>query len=419
MGLGLLGRGAGDAEFLVQCGAEVTITDTKSKAELKYSVERLAPYSDITYHLGGHVMEDFTDCDMVIKGAGVPLNSPFITAAKTAGIPVYMSTALFAQFAHESGALVIGVTGTRGKSTITHLIQHTLAHAKRESKIGGNVRGVSTLAFLPGVKKGDFFVLELDSWQLQGFGDLQISPHIAVVSNLMPDHLNYYPDMDTYFYDKAHIFLHQKPGDFLFVGASIVERVQAAHPQVEAIVPPPVPEEWKVQILGEHNRINIALAAAALRAAGLSEDEIQRGVETFFGVEGRLQLVREVRGIKIYNDNNATTPEATLAALSALSVESTILLMGGSDKGLPLEVLAQKAKQCKRVVLIPGTGTARIESMLPFAIKADTFEGAVRLAIESALPGDTMLFSPAFASFGLFKNEYERNDQFLHIVRAL
>src|SRR5262249_20572382 len=158
----------------------------------------------------GHDKKDFTEADMVIKAAGVPLHSPEIAAAHKAGVPVYMSTALFAKYARGCGAKIIGVTGTRGKSTITHLIYRTLAHAGVRTHVGGNVRGVSTLAQIAKVEAGDWCVLELDSWQLQGFGELAMSPDIAVFSNLMPDHLNYYPNMDAYFADKANIFTHQK-----------------------------------------------------------------------------------------------------------------------------------------------------------------------------------------------------------------
>ena len=418
MGLGVLGRGAGDAEFLVQCGAKVTVTDMKPREALGESIARLAPYDDIVYHLGGHIMSDFTESDMIIKGAGVPLDSQYIIAARDYGIPVYMSTALFAHLVRDEGVMLIGVTGTRGKSTIAHLMQHTLAHARRETKLGGNVRGVSTLAFLPGIQRGDTIVLELDSWQLQGFGDVRISPHISIISSFMPDHLNYYPDMDRYFIDKAQIFLSQKAGDFLFIDESVRDRVEALNPPVAPIIPTAISDTWEVKIPGEHNRRNLALGAAALRAAGLSVAEVKTGIETFFGVEGRLQLVRDIRGIHVYNDNNATTPEATIVALKSLAVESTVLIMGGSDKGLVMDDLIAQARRCKKVILIPGTGTERIREKMPNALRADTLKGAVTMALEIARPGDTLLFSPAFASFGLFKNEYERNDQFLTIVRA-
>ncbi len=419
IGLGLLGRGVGDAEFLAECGAEVLATDLKSVEELAPSVEYLKKYPNISYHLGGHRTEDFTNCDMVIKAAGVPLDSPYIKAAKEKGIPIYMTGALFAKFAQEKGVTIVGITGTRGKSTITHMIYHSLVRAGQKAILGGNIRGRSTLAKIAEVEKGDIAVLELDSWQLQGFGDLQISPHIAVFSNLMPDHLNYYPDMHAYFSDKAYIFRNQRAGDSLFVEQGVAQLVAESRPPVASVVPPPIPADWKLIIMGEHNRINASLAAAALRAAGLSEEDIRSGIESFEGVEGRFQFVREVGGVRIINDNNATTPAATLAALASVPLEKTILIMGGSDKGLELGELIGKASRCKEVILLAGTGTDRIASVLPRAMTEGTLEDAVRIARDRAEAGDFLLFSPAFASFGMFKNEYDRNDQFLKIIRAL
>ncbi len=429
LGLGLLGRGVGDVEFLATCGADIVATDTKTEADLAESVAKLQKHSNITFHLGGHDINDFTNCDMVIKAAGVPLDSREIAAARAAHIPVTMSTALFAKHAMETGAEIVGVTGTRGKSTVAHMIFHVLQKAGKRALLGGNVRGVSTLAMLPEVEAGDIAVLELDSWQLQGFGDLKISPHIGVFTNLMPDHQNYYSDMDTYFSDKANIFRYQKPGDSLFVGASVLEKVQAARPPVAPRIPDAIPDDWNLFIPGIHNRENAAFAAAALRRLGLSDEQIRLGLESFEGVEGRLQFVREVDGVKIYNDNNATTPEATLAALRALG-ENITLIIGGSEKNLPLEDLVSEIKnRVSHVILLTHPkyqGSERLASELttagvPFEGTED-LESAVAEAMgQKGKKGGkgTILFSPAFASFGMFKNEYERNDEFLRLVRAL
>jgi len=370
--------------------------------------------------LGKHCEEDFTTTDMVIKAAGVPLDSPYIAAARHAGVPVYMTTALFAKFAGEAGATVVGVTGTRGKSTVTHLIYHALKQAGKRAHLGGNVRGLSTLAMLPDVQKGDIAVLELDSWQLQGFGDLKISPHVAVFTNLMDDHLNYYSgDKQAYFWDKANIFINQKNGDRLVVGAGVLAQIQKAMPPVAPLVPPPLPHDWKLQLIGEHNKENAALAALVLRMLGLSEDEIKSGLESFEPVEGRLQKVAEIKGVTFYNDNNATTPEATIAALRAFD-EPVILITGGADKSLQFEELVQEIEQrTATVVLLPGTGTERLKKLLKNYTEVKTMSEAIATVMVRVQSGDVVLFSPAFASFGLFKNEYDRNDQFLAAVKQL
>ncbi len=424
MGLGLLGRGVGDAAFIVEHGGIVTVTDTKSEAALAESVVALKDY-DITFHLGGHREADFTDADMIIKAAGVPLDSPFITAAQKAGVPIHMSTALAAKFAADAGAKIIGVTGTRGKTTVAHIIHHTLAATGKRTHIGGNVRGISTLSLVPSIRTGDFFVLELDSWQLQGFGDLKFSPHVAVFTNLMPDHQNYYPDMDVYFEDKANIFRFQKAGDTLIATPELAARINGVGATSDAYrkdIHAPIPKEWDLRLLGEHNRVNAALAAAALESLGLTEVEIKSGLASFGGVEGRLQFVREVRGITIYNDNNATTPEATIAAIRALDTgkKNIILIMGGSDKGLDMSMLWNEIlEKCKDLYFLAGSGIDRIRPDAPHVPAFESLEEAIEAAFKGATPGDILLFSPAFASFGMFKNEYDRNDRFLKAVESL
>lgn len=430
-GLGLLGRSIGDCIYIANNGGLVTVTDMKSEEQLRASIEKLQTVPNIIFHLGVHRDEDFVTADMIIKSAGVPQDSPYIKKAEDAGVPVYMSTALAAQFATEKGVICVGVTGTRGKTTVTHAIAHLLRSAGHIVHIGGNVRGVSTLALLPELQPKDILVLELDSWQLQGFRTLGISPEVAVFTNLMPDHQNYYKDMDSYFFDKAAIFAHQKKGDALFSGSVIASRIREMHPLAELVVPEYLARTWSLKIHGAHNVENISLAVAAAQAVDIRmhgkltvpESVYRTSAESFEGVEGRLQFVREIRGVHIYNDNNATTPEATIAALEALHIvgkKNILLIAGGSDKGLPFEMLAQVIeKTCASVFLLEGSGTARLHTLIPGARLQQTLQGCVFSALQLAQTGDIVLFSPACASFGLFVNEYDRNDQFLKIVSTL
>jgi UDP-N-acetylmuramoylalanine--D-glutamate ligase len=238
----------------------------------------------------------------------------------------------------------------------------------------------------------------------------------------MPDHQNYYKNMDDYFADKAQIFLHQKAGDTLVIGESLQDRVRAAHAPVEPIVPGELPKDWRLRVMGHHNRHNASLAASALLALGLTASQIQTGLESFEAVEGRLQFVGEKNGVKFYNDNNATTPEATVAALSALdeNKRNIILIAGGSDKGLALENLAHAIdRTCKKVVLLDGSGTAKLQALVPGAHIAESLAVALQMALSACSEGDMVLFSPAFASFGMFQNEYERNDEFIRLVASL
>lgn len=422
MGLGVLGRGVGDARYLAECGAELIVTDLKTREQLAESVAQLEAFSNITFILGEHRLEDFRNRDLVLKAAGVPLDSPYIAEAKKGGIPVRMSADLFTEL---SGVQAIGVTGTRGKSTTTHMIAAILDAAGKKVLLGGNVRGVSTLALLPEATPEHVAVLELDSWQCHGMGVAGISPHIAVFTTFYPDHLNYYKDdLGAYLADKAQIFLHQGEDDTLVLGkqaSALVIDTYGEHIASKIVIADELklPDTWTLAILGQHNRYNAALALAAARAYGIDDETSRKALKGFEGIPGRLEFLREVRGVKIYNDNNSTTPEATLAALAALDTARTVVIMGGSDKALDMGALLGKLQMAKDVVLLAGTGTDRIKSELSKGMIYHTLSDAVSAAISMTAPGDTLLFSPAFASFGMFKNEYDRGDQFTALVQAL
>ncbi len=435
MGLGLLGRGVGDARFLAEAGAMVTVTDMKSTSELASSIAALSDYPNITFVLGEHRTEDFTTADMVLVAAGVPMDSPYVASAREAGVKCVQSAALFAEL---SGVPVIGVTGTRGKTTVTMMIHHVLSYVTGEKiLLGGNIRGVSNLQLLKEVKEDSLCVMELDSWQLQGWGWAVISPQIAVFTSFMEDHLNYYTRggkthdeaMEAYFTDKAQIFLHQEESGTLVTTPAVFEWIKKVFPHHtlgQEIVLADVsvlPEDMLLAMPGEHNRQNAALATEALRAVGLDDEAIFDGLATFPGVEGRLQLVATRDDVRIYNDNNATTPQATIVALEALDLgnKNIILIAGGADKNIEVTPLAYAITQhCKNVFLLPGSGT---EILLPYldggevgvSIMAD-LAGAFAEATRLAGNGDIILFSPAFASFSQYKNEYERNDEFVRLV---
>lgn len=428
MGLGLLGRGVGDAEFLARCGARVTVTDLKSRKELAASVARLREFKNIKFVLGQHREQDFTRADIVLKGAGVPLDSPCIAAARAAGVPVKMDESWFAEIA--KGVRIVGITGTRGKSTTTQLIYETAKVAAKNSAkkvwLGGNVRGLATLPLLAKVRPGDTMILELSSWQLQGWREAGISPEIAVFTNFMTDHQNYYPTIRHYFADKASIFVHQKPGDVLIAGPQIIEKVRKSKPPIQPNLPPELPANWRPRLLGQHNLENIRLALAASDALKIPRKISKQVLTGFAGLAGRLEFVTERRGVKIINDNNATTPEALLAALRALPAGKIILLAGGRDKQLPIpaELKKEIANRVRLGVLLAGSGTDRLEKIWPKKVESigplPDLASCVDAAWAAAGRGDWLLFSPGFASFSHeFANEYERNDRFIELVKKL
>lgn len=424
MGLGLLG-GVGDIAYLAESGADIIATDLKNEEELQPSLDTLKKFPNIRYTIGRHDLADFRDRDLIIKAPSTPLDSLFIAEARKNGIPITMWAALFATFAREAGATIIGVTGTRGKSTVTAMVTAILRAAGKNVIEGGNVRGTSVLPQFATVSVKTTVVLELDSWKLQGWGEAQMSPHIAIFTTLYPDHLNYYhDDLNVYLADKANIFLYQKPEDTLILGAQCAptiidrygERIESKTLVVDTLK---LPDTWVLRIPGLHNRYDAALALAAARTLGISDGVSRHTFQSFMGVPGRLELIGEKNGVKIYNDTTSTTPEATLAALAALDPAHTVLIMGGTDKELDMNVLLAKLAEVKRVILLAGTGTDRIKDQFPASMIYHTLSDAVAAAFATTEPGDNILFSPAFTSFGMFKNEFDRGDQFTAIVQKL
>lgn len=437
MGLGLLGRGIGDARYIAEAGAkEVVVTDLKTETELASSIEVLRDLPNIRFVLDGHKLADFENVDMVLVSAGVPMDSEYLRHARKAGVPLMQSAALFAKLANIP---IIGITGTRGKSTVTHMIHHVLTEVTGEKVLlGGNVRGVSNLQLLNEVKEDSVAVMELDSWQLQGFGWASISPQIAVFTNFMEDHLNYYTRggktkeeaMDLYFEDKAQIFLHQEESGVFITTPEVFTRAQKLNGTLgqEVVLADLsiLPEDMLLAMPGEHNRLNASLAYLALKATGLEDEEIFDALSTFRGVEGRLEYIGVTdEGVGIYNDNNATTPQATTMGLKAVgdtNKKNVILIAGGADKNIDISSLVEAITlYCKEAILIPGNGTDKLVTALAdkniVPVLAANLKEAVEKSLSLAEAGNIILFSPAFASFAQYKNEYERNDEFLGLVK--
>lgn len=339
-----------------------------------------------------------------------------------------MSSALFARHARDAGAMIIGITGTRGKTTTTYLLAEILKHAGKRVLIGGNVPNTSTLALLSEVTPDTIAVLELDSWQLQGFNEEKLSPHISLFTTFFADHMNYYKeDLDLYLRDKATIFLYQTEKDTLILGEQVAPLIiekygEHISSRVLLATRAEVPGDWEMIMPGEHNRYAASLALKAARLLEIEDSVSREALESFVGVPGRLELVAVKDGISFYNDTAATTPEATIAALHALGNDGTkrvVLIMGGADKGLPMDGLfAIIPETTKHISLLSGSGTDRIRGELPEAAVFSSLEDAFTDACRHATAGDIILLSPAFASFGMFTNEYDRGEQFNALIES-
>lgn len=418
MGLGLLGRGVGDIAFLADHGADLIVTDLKTETELKDSLYKLQGYENIKYRLGGHDLEDFSDRDLIIRAPNVPIDSEFLKEAKKNDIPITQSAVLFAKL---TKGKLIGVTGTRGKSTVTQIIYEILKNSGERVFLGGNVRGVSTLALLPEVQEDDYVVLELDSWQLQSFGDEKISPKVAVFTAFMSDHMNYYKgDIERYLDDKANIFRYQTPEDLLVVGNQVNEIVEKKYSKdilADKYVASEsnIPHDWKLKIPGIHNRYNAGIAKVVAENLNISDEIIRKTITEFKGLPFRLELVIDKDGVYVYNDSNSTSPEATIAAINSFPDKNIILIAGGTDKNLETKKMAEAIKKnTKKLILLSGSGTDKLKKYLDEGsyLERDTIEDCVDESFSLAKPGDVIVFSPGFSSFEKFKNEYDRGEKF-------
>lgn len=437
LGLGQYSQGSGieAAVYFAEQGEEVVVTDLKNKEDLQENVRRLTKYKNVRFVLGEHRLEDVRWADVVVPNPRVRPDSPFFQEAIRLGKAIESDISLFLT---ACPAPVIGVTGTRGKSTTSTLITEMLKADGRTVWLGGNIL-VSPLAFLSNVKKTDWVVLELSSWQLELTGRKGISPQYAVWTNLMRDHLNTYPGMQEYAEAKAQIFRHQTgegvvilPADKMFnpyaqSAPGEVIRVGGKGGEAHKLV-----AKTKMELIGEHNQRNAEFAVALCHHLGVKVSTIKQVLQTFRGLPNRLEEVGLIKGVRYINDTTATTPDATIAALKALGEKSTIndqrstvhLIFGGADKELEFEEVSLLMKKLKpSIYLLPGSAHDKIVTTFKKArvpwIEAANLKEAFNHFKSLTQKGDVVLLSPGCASFGLFKNEFDRGGQFTELVRSL
>jgi UDP-N-acetylmuramoylalanine--D-glutamate ligase len=450
LGLGVHGGGLGVARFAAGQGADVRVTDMKDAAALATPLKALEGLP-ISYTLGRHDEADLQWADMIIRNPAVPRESPWLARAAALGKPVLMEMSLFAALCPGP---ICGITGTKGKTTTATWTWEMMRRAYPDAVLAGNLR-VSALEQLARIGPDTRVVLELSSWQLEGTDAMGWSPPLAAITNLSPDHLNRYRDMDDYAEAKFAIVRHQRPGDTgVFnaddeYGRRFAARTPGRVQLFGQLAPGSAPAQpgvylqgpelvWyagdgarqvvlpaaEIAVPGMHNRLNAACAALLALLGGVPLAAVQDALRTFPGVADRLERVATIHGVQFYNDTTATTPAATLVALDALQ-EPIVLIAGGADKRSDFGEMAPAiARRCRGVVLLEGTATPALADALIHAGanvlgRDNQFERAVRQAQSFAHPGDAVLLSPGCASFGMFNNEFDRGEQFRHIVATL
>ena len=485
MGLGQHGGGLAAAAYAVSRGATVTVTDLADEARLAAGLERLPPQARLV--LGRHEREDFTGADLVIKNPAVRRGSPYLAAARA----VTTDIALFLAEWRHRGPLVT-VTGTKGKSGTASAAAYILRGRDERVALGGNITR-SPLEFVDALAPRVPVVLELSSFQL---GDLRfcrehnartartahmppgpaaalqprLTAEVAAITTIMPDHQDYYRDMERYVDDKREIYAHPAPNGRQIFGLGhgwadrfladcgrsgwTVEPRRSVAGTGGADAPPPrgsgpatatcapdgsyrlsgaddavlVPADSAVP--GDHNRANLAIAGLAAVALGMDVATVAARARSFPGIAHRLETVAEHDGVRLVNDSAATVPQAALAGVRAFDGHPVVLIAGGSDKGLDLAPLLEACRVAHTTVLLAGSCTERLLGLPaadaiaysgPWLDPGQGFDAA--LAAAQAIR-DTrretqviVLLSPGCASFGMFRNEFDRGDRFRRFAR--
>ena len=404
----------------------ITICDNKKREELGKNYKALKNKRNIAWKLGKYAHQHLDGFDILFRSPGWPIFGIGVREAVKMGVKLTSPIELFFKLCPTKN--IIGVTGTKGKGTTASIIYTILKLAGKRVWLGGNI-GVAPFDYIEKIKKNDWVVLELSSFQLE---DMAVSPKIAVITNFSKEHLapadpynpNYHTSVQDYWRAKLNIVKWQKRGDKVVIGRNLTAKIKSYELKGKAVYF--TKSNLKNRLAGEHNKENIAAATEVASLVGVKDDIIKRAVEKFKGLEHRLKFVRKVNGIAYYDDSFATTPESAMTALKSFA-SPIILLAGGAEKNSDFKKLAKEIKKrVKYIVLFKGETTLRFKKEL---LKAKIVKNkmklvshmreAVKVGQKAAKKGDVVLLSPACASFGLFENYKERGGLFKQEVKRL
>lgn len=465
-GLGV--EGFSTAKYLAENGAGFSVAEKKELEELPYDVQEFIRTRNTSLMSGENHADNLKDFDVIIRNPGIPLWNPKLQEAIKNGSEVTSQTKLFFDLCP---CPIVGVTGTKGKGTTATLIYEMLKASGKDAYLGGNI-GRPPLDFIKNLTKDCVVVLELSSFQLE---DLRESPHAAVVLMVTQEHLdsnapdspNYHRSIEEYVEAKKNIVRFQGKSDFAVVNYDFERSRDFAKNLPSKVSYFSVKKEVEngaflsgnelvlkingdqkilckkedIFLRGEHNIQNVLAAVIASVIFGADLSKVREVIETFKGLEHRLEFVREVNGVRYFNDSFSTTPETAIAAIKSFD-EPKVLILGGSEKGSDYTELGHaiaKANNIRAVLLIgttapqiekaiyqgqkgiiPETGIIPVAGIIPINLSLNVnMEEVIRRAKEVAQPGDAVLLSPACASFDMFKNYKDRGTQFKREVMNL
>ncbi len=441
--LGMARQGTALARFAVDAGATVTLTDMRPAESLQGALASLAdlPAERLRYVLGEHPHSLLDECDLLALSGGVATDAPLVVEALRRGIPLTNDSI---EFMHRTPALVIGITGSAGKTTTTALVGQMGHKSDRRTWVGGNI-GRPLITDLHQMSADDLVVQELSSFQLELWE--QCSPPVATILNITPNHLDRHKSMARYIEAKGNILRFQKPGDVAVLSADDPGSLEMSHMVRGRLRLFSAREEvtdgaflrddhiWlsdgssvqslcrvdESRLIGPHNVLNVLAAVTLADSADLSHEAIVQGIRFFDGVPHRLEMVRKLDGVQYVNDSIATAPERALAALAAFE-EPIILLAGGRDKDMVWDEWArQVGRRAKHVVLFGELAPSLAEHLgtsVPLT-KVDTMVEALAIAQAEAAAGDVVLLSPGGTSFDAYSDFVERGEHFRLLVQEM
>lgn len=455
VGLGILGGGLATSRWLLKQGFDLTITDNKSEIELKSTLKKLKKHlSQIKLVLGKHRLIDVLRNDLIILNPAVPIfNNPLVEFAKKHHKIIKKELSLFLDYINQP---VIGVTGTRGKTTTTLWIHHLLQAKYPNIQVGGNNPDYPLFSFINKLKKGIPVVLEIPCFQLEL--PPQKAPHIAIITNLYIDHLNRYHTLKQYANIKANIFKYQTKKDYLILNydnswtkyfLSLKPKSQIYFTSLKKLPPEKfgvyLDNNWIIyrnnkisekilsaknfiNLWGIHNLDNLLRAILVAKILGLLNTKIKKQITTLPQSKMRQEIIFNNKKLMIINDSSGTSPEATEQALLRFKNKKIILITGGTDKNLMFYNLAQIIKQVvpqNNLILLNGSATKKLLDQLNkihysfnyniFETLSECFNYALYLVKKKQ--GNIIIFSPGASSFEKFKNEFDRGEQFNKIVQ--
>jgi UDP-N-acetylmuramoylalanine--D-glutamate ligase len=437
--VGLGKTGLATARFLSRRGAQVTVTDRRQPSELREAIKEMESLG-VLIEVGGHKKETFLNSDLIVPSPGVSMYMEELVESRAKGIKIVSEIELAAQFFKPP---IIAVTGTNGKSTVVTLLGEIFRASNINVFVGGNLG----MPFIEAVESGKSFqyaILEISSFQLEWIEKFR--PYIAVVLNITQDHLERYPDFKTYVNTKKNIFVNQKRSDFAVLNADdpntaeIVKDIRSriflfsgkdnlrkgAYLKGNKIIYAigEIVKEIEIKNIymrGKHNLENIMAAVIVSSICNCDEEAMKKTIDEFKGLPHRIQFVREVSGVKYYDDSKGTNVDAVLRALECFS-SPVILIAGGRDKESDFSPLKVPVKRKVKTLILLGEAKEKIAQQLQGSTEimiVKDMKEAVEQAHSIAKKGDVVLLSPACASQDMFADYVERGNVFVHFVRGL